>query len=45
MLVGLSAQSYFQSTKGMKTDGGYEPYGNDPLVFLGGGLRIGYGTW
>jgi hypothetical protein len=44
VLVGLSAQSYFQSTKGLKTDD-YRPFDNDPLVFLGGGLRIGYGTW
>ncbi len=44
VLVGLSGQSYFQSTKGMET-GDDEPYGNDPLIFLGGGLRVGYGTW
>ena len=41
VLLGLAFRNYFQSTKGIGAQG----YDNDPLVFVGGGLSIGYGTW
>ena len=41
VLVGAMFVSYFQATKGL----GKNAYGNDPLVWAGGGIRAGYGTW
>ena len=41
VLLGAALQSYFQATKGIDES----PYDNDALVFLGGGLRVGYGAW
>jgi hypothetical protein len=42
VLAGLAAQGIFQSSRAM---GGSEVYPSDTLVWLGGGLRIGYGFW
>lgn len=44
VLLGLAFRNHFQSTKGMEA-GDYEPYENSPLIFIGGGLSIGYGLW
>jgi hypothetical protein len=41
VLVGAALQSYFQAMKGLDK----VAYDNDPLVWFGAGLRIGYGTW
>lgn len=42
VLAGLAAEGLFQSTRAM---GGGEVYASDTLVWLGGGLRVGYGFW
>jgi hypothetical protein len=44
VLLGLAFRNQFQSSKGMNFNN-YEPYDNNPIVFIGGGLSIGYGTW
>lgn len=47
VLVGAALQSYFQSSRGIKTDDADEAYAytSAPLVHLGGGLRVGYALW
>jgi hypothetical protein len=47
VLLGAALQSYFQSSRGIKTDNEAEvlSYKSAPLVHLGGGLRIGYALW
>ena len=44
VLLGLAFRNQFQSSKGMN-DGAYQPYNNNPVIFIGGGLSMGYGTW
>jgi hypothetical protein len=40
-------ESYFQSSRGIKTSGAQQTfaYSSSPLVHLGGGLRVGYALW
>jgi hypothetical protein len=47
VLLGAALQSYFQSSRGIKTDDMEEAlaYESAPLVHLGGGLRVGYALW
>jgi hypothetical protein len=47
VLVGAALQSYFQSSRGIKTDDEDKAlaYESAPLVHLGGGLRVGYALW
>lgn len=44
VLLGLAFRNQFQSSKGMNHEG-YQPYDNNPVIFVGGGLSMGYGTW
>lgn len=45
VLVGAALQTYFQSSRGIKTEDGALAYASAPLVHLGGGLRVGYAAW
>jgi hypothetical protein len=45
VLLGAALQSYFQSSRGIKTKEEDLAYESAPLVHLGGGLRIGYSLW
>lgn len=45
VLLGAALQSYFQSSRGIKTKDEQLAYQSAPLIHLGGGLRIGYALW
>lgn len=51
VLLGLALESQFQSSRGISlddvssSDTGKSPFGNNPLIHLGPGLRVGFAFW
>jgi hypothetical protein len=45
VLLGLALESQFQSSRGISTTTVSSPFGNDPLIHVGPGLRVGFAFW
>jgi hypothetical protein len=45
VLLGLALESEFQSSRGISSASVKSPFGNDPLIHLGPGLRVGFALW
>ena len=45
VLLGLALESQFQSSRGISSTKVDSPFGNDPLIHFGPGLRVGFAFW
>ncbi len=45
VLLGLAIESQFQSSRGISSATVTSPFGNDPLIHVGPGLRVGFAFW
>ena len=45
VLLGLALESQFQSSRGISSDEVPTPFGNNPLIHIGPGIRVGFAFW
>ncbi len=45
VLIGLSVQAVFQSSRGLEAPGEIEPFDSKPLIHVGPSVRVGYAFW